>query len=198
MILTGVRVGDDPAAWRAAGFLVDGDDLVLDGFTIECGADDSPPTWFVLGDDVPSDMDGIATTPGEPPGDRPDHPNGVAGVDHVVVASPDLDRTQAAFERLGVRCRRVRDAGTDVRPMQQRFFRMGPVIVEVVGTPGATGDGPSSIWGLALITSDLDASAQALGPACGASKDAVQPGRRIATVRTRDLGISLPVALMTP
>ena len=82
--------------------------------------------------------------------------------------------------------------------MQQRFFRLGGVILELVGAAEPTGDGPMSIWGLACNVADIDAAAQRLGPACGAPKDAVQPGRRIATVRTRDLGISLPIALMTP
>ncbi len=197
MILTGVRVGDDPDAWRAAGFLVDGGTVALDGFTIQCAADGAAPSWSVLADDVLVEIDGIATTIGGPPGSAADHPNRVEGIDHVVVASPHLDRTRTAFEELGVRCRRERDAGTDRRPRLQRFFRMGPVIVEVVGTPGATSDRPSSIWGLALVSSDLDASVTAMGDACGAAKDAVQSGRRIATVRTRELGISLPVALMS-
>lgn len=197
MILTGVRLGDDPDAWRSAGFLVEGDTVAIDGLTIECVADGTKPSWSVVADEVPSDIDGIATTAGEAPGDASVHPNHVVGIDHVVVASPDLDRTQGAFDRLGVHCRRVRDAGTDDRPMQQRFFRLGPVIVEVVGDPRTAGDGPSSIWGLALLADDLDAAAAAMGDACGEPKAAVQPGRRIATVRTLELGISVPIALMT-
>jgi hypothetical protein len=34
--------------------------------------------------------------------------------------------------------------------------------------------------------------------ACNPPKDAVQPGRRIATLRTRELGLSVPIAFMTP
>ena len=36
------------------------------------------------------------------------------------------------------------------------------------------------------------------GEGLGTVKDAVQPGRRIATVRTKELGISVPIALMSP
>lgn len=57
-------------------------------------------------------------------------------------------------------------------------------------------DRPSSIWGLALVSADRDASVNAMGGACGPAKDGVQSGRRIATVRTREFGISVPVALM--
>ena len=37
-----------------------------------------------------------------------------------------------------------------------------------------------------------------VGDRVGTPKDAVQPGRRIATLRHRDLGLGLPVAVMTP
>lgn len=199
MIVTGVRVGDDADAWRAAGFEVTGGAVDLEGFRVECTGDDQPPAFLVLADDdPPADVDGIRSVASEPPSSVPAHPNHVSGIDHVVVATPDLDRTQSALEALGVPCRRVRDAGTSERPMQQRFFRTGPVILEVVGTPGRAADGPAAVWGLALLAADLDATVAWLGDACGQPKDAVQPGRRIATVRTRDLGISLPVALMTP
>jgi len=49
-----------------------------------------------------------------------------------------------------------------------------------------------------LIVDDLDAACDLIGrDRISAPKDAVQPGRRIATVRA-DVGLGLPVALMTP
>ncbi len=59
-------------------------------------------------------------------------------------------------------------------------------------------DRPATFWGLALVTDDLDATAAGLGAACTTPKQAVQPGRRIATLKTRDLGISVPIAFMSP
>jgi hypothetical protein len=48
-----------------------------------------------------------------------------------------------------------------------------------------------------LIVDDLDAAHELLGDdRISAPKDAVQPGRRIATVRA-EVGLGLPVALMT-
>lgn len=57
--------------------------------------------------------------------------------------------------------------------------------------------GPARFWGLVLIVDDLDAAHELLGAdRISAPKDAVQPGRRIATIRT-EVGLGMPVALMT-
>lgn len=202
LLLDAVVLGDEPEAWTEVGFEVTDDGVALGSSRVVCTGDGEPPRWTLWSDgDLPADIDGIPTraAAGEP--EAPDHGShrlGTVTIDHVVVRSPHLDRSTAAFEALGVRCRRVRDTGTAERPMQQRFFRLGPVIVEMVGTPGAENDGPASIWGLALTVEDLDAAVAVLGERCGGAKDAVQPGRRIATLRTRDAGISVPVALMSP
>lgn len=200
--LDALVVGDEPDAWRAAGFCVDGDEVAIGTVRVRCRADDAgADRWQLRVDDeaVPRSVDGIATstTDREPPAPVA-HPNGVTHIDHVVLRSPDLDRTTEAFGALGLDLRRTRDVGSGERAMQQRFFRMGEVILELVGPPAPTGDGPCTIWGLALVTPDIDASAAHLGAACSAPKPAVQPGRRIATVRTRDLGIGPTLALMTP
>jgi hypothetical protein len=52
-------------------------------------------------------------------------------------------------------------------------------------------------WGLTLVVDDLDAAAARLGDRVGPVKDAVQKGRRIATLR-REAGLGVPVALMSP
>ena len=199
--LDAVQVGDDIDAWRGAGFVAVDDSITVGGSVIECAADDRGPSWRLWADgrSLPGDIDGIPTTTVDEPAApvATEHDNRVVEIDHLVLRSPDLDRTTRAFADLGVDCRRIREVpGTDPA-MQQRFFRFGPVILELVGTAEATGDGPASIWGFAFTVDDIDAAAAHLGPACGVPKDAVQPGRRIASVRTRDLGISLPVAFMT-
>jgi hypothetical protein len=79
---------------------------------------------------------------------------------------------------------------------------LGPAILEVVQEPAeaterAGGDRPAFFWGLAFIAPDLDATVAHLGDRAGEARDAVQPGRRIATLR-RSAGLSVPVALMTP
>lgn len=140
-------------------------------------------------------VDGLLTLVADPPaGPPPDHPNTVVAIDHVVVASPDLDRTTTAFGAVGIELRRTRDAGR----MEQRFFRIGEVVLELVGRPGETGPGPASFWGLALTARDLDVAATVLGDHLGPVSDAVQPGRRIATVRHEGLGLPAPTALLSP
>ncbi len=203
VLVDAIVVGDEPEAWAAAGFTVDDSSIDVGGVTVECLGDGSRPRWRLWsdGDDLDGSIDGLTTdtATAEPPArGNADHANEVVDIDHIVLASPDLDRTTETFAALGVECRRVREIPGSDPAMQQRFFRLGGVILELVGTAAPTGDGPLSIWGLACNVADIDVAAARLGPACGAPKDAVQPGRRIATVRTRDLGISLPIALMTP
>lgn len=195
-------LGDDADSWRSAGFDVTDDVVVIGSVRVRCTGDGaSPDRWSLrpLDDPLPDSVDGIATTSSTADLPEPvEHPNHVVGMDHVVLRSPDLDRTTRAIEALGVDCRRVRDTAIGDTPIQQRFFRFGPTIIELVGPPTPTGDDPATIWGCACTVDDIDAAASALGAACSPPKPAVQPGRRIATVRTRDLGISVTIALMTP
>ena len=142
----------------------------------------------------PREVDGLAFQPAGEPAPPAEHPAGVVAVDHVVVSTPDLERTFAALEDAGFELRRVREAGPDAR---QGFYMIGDAILEVVGPREPGGDGPAAFWGLVLVAEDLDRTAAELGPLLGAPRDAVQPGRRIATVR-RDAGLGTAVALMTP
>jgi hypothetical protein len=180
--LVGLTLGGTADAWAAAGF------TVVDGH-IAMGTVDvrlAEPTAWAFTDVDDGVLDGIPTFTGAAvePGR---HPNTTTSIDHVVVASPDLDRTTEALGAIGLDLRRTRDAGR----MEQRFFRAGEVILEVIGSPGAHGPGPSTIWGLALTADELR------GEHLGAAKDAVQPGRRIATLRHEALGLPVPIAFMT-
>jgi hypothetical protein len=65
------------------------------------------------------------------------HANGVIAIDHVVLMSQDLSRTVEALAAIGVDPRRERDAELGGQAIRQIFFRLGEVIVEVVGSPGA-------------------------------------------------------------
>lgn len=199
--LDALVTGDEPEAWSAAGFAVDGDEVVVGTVRILCTGDGGgSDRWRLRADDgVPSSVDGIATTSTDVDPPPPSaHPNGVVALDHVVLRSPDLDRTTAALAALGLELRRSRDVDLGEHSVQQRLFRMGEVILELVGPLEPAGDGPCRIWGYAVVTDDIDASATHLGDRCSAPKTAVQPGRRIATVRTRELGIGPTLALMTP
>jgi Glyoxalase/Bleomycin resistance protein/Dioxygenase superfamily len=123
------------------------------------------------------------------------HPNGVTQIDHLVVFTPDLERTTDALGRIGVERRRVREVETDDGGLRQGFFRLGEVILEVV-EHGKVEPGPARFWGITFAVADLDACAELLGDRLGSIRDAVQPGRRIATMR-ESAGLGLPVALIS-
>lgn len=207
--LVEVQVADDPAAWAAAGFTTHGDLVQVGPVALRLTgrpADGARGVtgWTVAGLDVASGhIDGLPTT-GRPdvgePTEHPTHPNGVIGLDHVVVLTPDLERTIAAVEATGLDLRRIRETSANGSPMRQAFFKLGPVVLEVVSGNVGTGvpvdAAPATFFGLAMDVDDLDISAQALGEHLGRTKPAVQPGRRIATLRHRPLDLSVPIALM--
>lgn len=124
------------------------------------------------------------------------HPNGVVGLDHLVVTTPDHGRTLAAFEAAGWDLRRVRETDTYGAPMRQAFYKIDRVVLEVVGPAEPMGDGAARFWGLAWVCADLDATGEFLGPRLHPAKEAVQPGRRIATLDT-SAGSSVPMAFMS-
>jgi hypothetical protein len=117
-----------------------------------------------------------------------------------VVLTPDLDRTLAALDAAGLELRRIRDTTSYGSPMRQAFFRLGPTILEVVSGDTGTGlpaaDAPATWFGLAVDVDDLGATKALLGDGIGDAKEAVQRGRRIATFRHRQLGLSVALAAM--
>jgi hypothetical protein len=138
--------------------------------------------------------------PERPHPNGPPHPNGTVAIDHIVVITPDLGRTVAAVEQVGLTLRRTRDSGTYGTPMRQAFFKLGPIVLEVVGPPEPAEQyaaRPAGFFGLAVTVADLDATAAFLGDRLHPAKDAVQPGRRIATL-DRSAGSTVPLAFMSP
>lgn len=197
---------DGPEAWQACGFGVDGGVCVVGGIRIRLGVD-GEACGFVgwsLRDFNGAELDGLPTARSDrpPPGEQPEHPNGVTALDHVVAISPDLDRTVMALQRGGLDLRRVREEPTPAGAPRQAFFRLGATILELVQEPAeaterAGGDRPAFFWGLAFIAPNLNATVAGLGDRVSEIRPAVQPGRSIATLR-RSAGLTVPVALMTP
>ena len=195
----------DPAAWSDAGFRVDGPALRVGGVELELAGHEAGRRIVrcELSGVAADDLDGLPlarverSVPAEP---TLAHPNGIARIDHVVAFTPDWDRTVAAGEAIGLDLRRVRAARAPAGSPRQAFFRVGEAILEIAEAPEGSplaGDGPARFYGLAFVVEDLDATAALLGDRCGEPRDAIQPGRRIATIR-REAGLGLPVALMTP
>ncbi|MEO0491850.1 MAG: glyoxalase [Actinomycetota bacterium] len=197
--LTTVIVGDEPTAWAAAGFTVRDNRVRIGSTTIVCDPLADPGIAAIAVEGLHDRVDGLPVADlDHAPSEPAEHHNRVTGFDHLVVMSPAIDRTADALIDAGLERRRTRRFEIGGETRRQDFFWLGDVILELVGVDGAVGDGDASLWGLALECDDLDLAASRLGMALGSVTDAVQPGRRIATVRTRDLAISVPIALMSP
>ncbi len=202
-----LTLADDAAGWERLGFSVDRDRCLLGSIEVELAgvtAGRGIVGWS-LRNLANEDLDGLPTSRSErPEPDRaaPDHANAIHAIDHVVAISPDLDRTSAALQAAGLDLRRVREEPTPAGAPRQAFFRLGEAILElvqepdeVIGRMGGAGR-PAHFWGLALASVDLERTVRAFAPHVGTIRDAVHPGRRIATVR-RSAGLSVPVALMS-
>jgi hypothetical protein len=193
--LAELRIGDPPERWEALGFEVAGARFELGGVMVRLGASGRGITaWALHGIDPLAEIDGLPTraVTGAPRGHPADHPNGAIGIDHVVVATTDFDRTSAALAQAGIPLRRTRDAGG----FRQGFRRLGPAILELVEAVHAP-PGPARFWGLVVVVADLDALAARLADRLGDIHPAVQPGRRIATLRD-SAGVTTKVAFMDP
>ena len=183
----------------------------IEGVTVASGHLDGLPTAGHRADRAEPDPStsgpttpepGSAPAAGSPPVtfEPASHPNGATKVDHVVVLTPDLDRTIDACAAAGLELRRIRETTSHGSPMRQAFFRLGPTILEVVSGDAGTGvpaaDAPATWFGLAVDVADLDETAAFLGDGLGPIKVAVQDGRRIATLRHKRFGMSVAVAVM--
>lgn len=216
-----LSVSGDPDLWRSLGFVVADGRLPLHGTSLRIvppaggGAPSGITSWALSGlasevlssvavaDDTITelaglrfDIDGLSTDVADPLDPTyADHEIGAVALDHVVVMTSDLERTSGAIAAAtGCELKRIREVGE----MRQGFHRIGPggLIVELVERPDIPA-GPAAFWGLVVIVDDIDVACERLGPdRVSPPKDAVQPGRRIATVR-HDVGLGIPVALMT-
>ncbi|HST68619.1 MAG TPA: VOC family protein [Solirubrobacterales bacterium] len=201
-----LMVADSPESWEACGFRVEDETCVLGDVRIRLVPEEGRRGlvhWSLRGADS-VELDGLPTVPSDrpPPEEAPSHPNGITSLDHVVAISSDLDRTVAVLEAAGLDLRRIREEPTPAGAPRQAFFRLGSAILEAVQEPPEVterhgSDRPAFFWGLALTAPDLERTVDFLGDRVSEIRDAVQPGRQIATLR-RSAGLSVPVALITP
>jgi hypothetical protein len=191
-----LRLGDAPESWRGLGLEVDERGrLPLGELLIELTGEGGGVGALEVEGLRTSHPDGLPIVPAsvERPAAAPTrrtHALGAVGVDHLVALTGELDRTAAALAEAGLDLRRRRTPPE--APVPQAFFNLATTVLEL-----AEAHDPPRFWGLTLVVCDLDAAAARLGPLLGGVRDAVQPGRRIATVR-RDAGLGVALALMTP
>jgi hypothetical protein len=178
-----IELGDAPAAWEPLGFAPDAaGDIVLGEARLRLTGRGGGILAVQAPELTADQPDGLPLARGEPSrAPAASHPNGATAVDHVVALTDSLGRTVSALTAAGLDLRRSTPAMT--------FLRLGPTILEVV----ERGGGPPRLWGVVVVVPALEG----LGPLVGAPKDAVQPGRRIATV-SAEAGLGTALALMTP
>lgn len=196
--LAELTINDDPERWRALGFFVDDEGkLDLGGIRLWLGSNGGPrgiASWSIRYIDDPGAIDGLPTP--EPTLRHPPpfatHLNGATGLDHVVVTTPDLERTAVALDDVGITLKRTMEReGTRLG-----FVRLGPAVLELVQTPYA--EPPQArFWGLAIVVVNLEALARRLGPQLGEIRPAIQDGRLIATLAP-SAGIGTEIAFMSP
>jgi hypothetical protein len=189
-------IADPPERWRELGFDVDEQGhMDLGGVRVRLGGEGSGITaWSLMRVNAMGSIDGLPTP--VPRVLRPPpfqtHPNGATGIDHVVILTSSLERTAAAFLRAGVELKRIRESERG----RMGFRRLGPAVLEIVERGELESD-EAAFWGLAVVVISIDDLAERLGDLLGPITDAVQPGRRIASLRSA-AEISAPLAFMSP
>jgi len=233
--LVGLVSGDAPSAWRKAGFLVlelSEASAALRRALQECNAQgfikvgrlaigftgsssEGISHWIWSG--VVPESTTIADIPTISMMDDADeskeakpHPNGVIGVDHIVLHTRNLSKVEATFRTLGSKLRAQRD---DIYPgVIQSFFRpANETIIEVVSpkavSPAKDDENPIFgfisdkilVWGITFVTRDMSKTKSFLGEGLGKVLDAKQGGgRKIGTLRNKVFEINSAIALMTP
>jgi catechol 2,3-dioxygenase-like lactoylglutathione lyase family enzyme len=125
--------------------------------------------------------------------------DGVAGLDHVVVRSPDPERAAASYgARLGLDM--ALDRANPDWGVRLQFFRCGDLIVEVAhDLKAGVSAAPDTAWGLSWRVKDADAARARLA-AAGLDVSEVRtgrkPGTRVFTVRDRTAGV--PTLMVEP
>ena len=199
-----LTIAGDIDTWRSLGLSATDDGLIpLFGTALRIvppEADDVQSGidgWALSGiDDTTTSVAGLATTVVEQLAPIfATHSLGARSIDHVVVMTGDLESTTGDIAlATGCELKRIREVGK----IRQGFHRIGRggLIVEVVQHEDDDRSA-AEFWGLVIIVEDLDEACAQLGTdRVGEPKDAVQPGRRIATIRP-SVGLGTAVALMS-
>ena len=99
--------------------------------------------------------------------------NTVDYLEHIVVMTPSLEDAIAAHEKIGLPCKRIREAGGGMR---QAFFKLEQTVLEIVGPAR----GEPQVWGLAFMCKDIRHAvdlARANGLQATEPKVAIQGGK---------------------
>ncbi len=200
-VLTRLDLPGAAARWEALGFSISSSQMRIGQVLCRVGA--SEASWgFDSADVLISEIASIASPHGVAGETAPAsiaHANGAFKIDHVVLASDDPVDTTSQLESFGFVAKGERVVGDADAQRSQTFFWSGELLLELVGPAPASGahSPRARIWGVTFVVDDLDRLKQAAGSLLGPARDAVQPGRQIATVGG-DAGVGPKIAFMTP
>ncbi|KXS17416.1 hypothetical protein M427DRAFT_133529 [Gonapodya prolifera JEL478] len=208
-----VRIADESAGWRAAGFNVrnDGQFNIGDVDFQLLGKNAARPgqypvlSWLLLDPSARARPGSFETRAvegldirltSEDPGEaiKRAHPNRAEQVASLVIQTPDVERTVKALkDTLGMEPRRV-IIPKDGKAPTMALFKIGSTIIEVV-----RGSGQTRFWGLMVETQDIEKTYELVKERGGARKlkDAVQPGRKIFTLENKAVGVGVDVAFIS-
>ena len=201
-----INLGEDPTRWENIGFVIRNEGLgksTLIGNT-RLNFINSPASVGIVSISVAGIVGNVDSLTFQSPQsispvlERPAHPNRVNRIDHLVISTPNPGKTTASLNKVGIALSGVRKFGNAPNQTRQSFFWLGDVILELVGPDEGTEGGKPAFWGLALVSSDIYRTSKYLGELCTPVKDAVQAGRKITTIKTRDQSIGTSVAIMSP
>lgn len=194
-----LHVGDDPSAWERLGFRIN-QRRCLVGRT-EVVFSDGPTgihSW-ALRNSLPSQFGPIPTTFTENPAPEPSivHPNGSVGFHHVVLMVPEFDKGKTALRNAGVQVEDGQPFGSPDKAMLRSAPKMGDIELELIGPKSEDQSRNWDLWGLVIAVSDIEATTEFVGDLLGRVKPAVQPHRRIATLR-KEAELGVAVAFLGP
>jgi len=134
----------------------------------------------------------LARKPDDPMVYKPQKPDVINGLDHVVINTANPDRAAALYgARLGLRM--ALDRSNPDWDMRLIFFRVGGLTVELAHKLSAgPGNQPDKLWGLSWKTPDIEATHARL-MASNFAVTSIRPGRRAGTkvfsVRDKTMGV---------
>jgi hypothetical protein len=202
---TRLVIGDNTDSWVRAGFSVTRTGEVNFGnFVLQLiginnnrgviGWEFSEPIGSSILCDIPVTKALAPTIPSSP-----QHPNGVVSVDHIVLKSENIMSTVEELGIIGLQPRRRnRD---EKRNLEYVFYKTNSTIIEVI-SPISVSNNLSAkghiLWGIAFTCPDIFATHRHLSTLTKLPWAAVQEGRSITTLNTKELDISIKVAFLSP